>query len=51
MGAWYRQTLSEFKDNTGESIVERLSTASAERNLEPNRESVQAWRHTVDVMS
>ena len=50
MGAWYRQKVIDLKSNDEESIVNTLSTAGAERNLEPNRETIQAWRRTVEVM-
>lgn len=50
MGAWSKQRVGDLNNNTEESIVNSLSTASAERNLEPNKESVQAWRITVDII-
>ena len=50
MSAWCSQKVIDLKSDVGEAIVNSLSTAGAERNLEPNRETVQAWRRSVAIM-
>jgi hypothetical protein len=50
MSAWYRLKVIDLKSDVGEAIVNSLSSAGAKRNLELNRETVQAWHHTVATM-